>query len=184
MHVMLLAYLSRSAGPGSCLRPTGAGRIESLQLHPRVRDTGGAHQDVTRCWFDFWGQNWTWGFGKVTPMQPDSLYRRFQNKVVPKLHLLCSPVLSWSLLGSLVLPCALLVSPGLSCAPLCSPVLSWAFLCSPVPSSALSSSPVLSGHSPGAKVCEGLAKSIRNVKILRRNPTLWLGFVDSHAQNP
>ena len=39
VRVMLLAYLLRSVGPGSCLRPTGAGRIESLQLHPRVRDT-------------------------------------------------------------------------------------------------------------------------------------------------
>ena len=54
VRVMLLAYLLRSVGPGSCLRPTGAGRIESLQLHPRVRDTGGARQDVTRNWLHFW----------------------------------------------------------------------------------------------------------------------------------
>ena len=129
--MMLLVYLLRSAGPGSCLRPTGTGCIESPQLHPRIRDTGGAHQDVPRFWFDFWGPNWTWGFGKVTPMQPDSLYRRFQNKVVPKLHLLCSPVLSWSLLGSLVLPCALLSSPGLSCALLSPPRLCRPLPCSP-----------------------------------------------------
>ena len=36
---MLLVYLLRSAGPSSCLRPTGTGCIESPQLHPRIRDT-------------------------------------------------------------------------------------------------------------------------------------------------
>ena len=39
MRMMLLVYLLRSAGPGSCLRPTGAGGIESPQLCPRIRDT-------------------------------------------------------------------------------------------------------------------------------------------------
>ena len=98
--------------------------------------------------------------------------------------LLVSPGLSWALLRCPVLSCLLLGSLVVSWALLGSSVLSWALLGSPVLSSALSSSPVLSGHTPRAKVREGLAKSIRNVIILRRNPTLWLGFVDSHAQNP